>query len=52
MNNVKGILFFMSALFFSGILSGQNEWVTDTEMQFKIKAPSNYRQKQMRDGTD
>lgn len=52
MNNVKGILFFISALFFSGILNGQNEWVTDNEMQFKIKAPSNYRQKQMRDGTD
>lgn len=52
MNNFKGTLFLTSALFFSVISSGQNQWITDEDMQFKIKAPSNYSQKQMRDGTD
>jgi hypothetical protein len=30
----------------------QNNWVTDSEMQFKILAPANYAQNQFRDGTD
>ena len=38
-------------IFFSGLLA-QNQWVNDNEMQFKIMVPSNYRQSQVRDGSD
>lgn len=40
------------SLFVSQNIFSQNNWITDSEMQFKIQAPANYQQNQFRDGTD
>ncbi|QGY42195.1 hypothetical protein GM418_00545 [Maribellus comscasis] len=46
------VILMVSFYFLSFSLQAQEKWVTDTEMQFKIKVPSNYRQNQAFDGTD
>lgn len=33
-------------------IQAQDKWISDREMQFKIKIPANYSQNEMRDGTD
>ena len=52
MNRLKVNLTCLFVLVFITGLLAQNQWVSDEEMQFKIKVPNNYTQKQMRDGSD
>jgi len=50
---IKKSLFLIGCLFFYVSTSfGQGNWITDKEMQFKIQSPPDYRQNQMRDGSD
>jgi hypothetical protein len=51
---MKAINFFLffTFLLVCGIAVSAQNWISDTEMQFKIQAPQTYSQNQMRDGTD
>jgi len=45
-------LFFLLATVFCGRISAQSKWIEDTEMNFKISVPANYKTNQFKEGTD
>lgn len=52
MKSIKSFIFLSLIVLFVYPVFAQTAWITDSDMQFKIKVPNNYKQNQFIDGTD